>query len=518
MAKPSGKNSNSDSGFAGLLSGFLSAILGGSDIEREKRRQLKIIKKELKKRSKFYKINGDQAQPGLAYWFYDIYKIVGSSAGLLEKYGSSDVLKNFIIEHFFSDQIRETAASLEPENIKKSAVKNSDIKKTSEQVKEALVQIFSALDAETIKKINSIYGALNQLKDLVSFQYYFMLKKFDSMLPEKDFVYKPKFSPISGEYIKEDLIDFLDVLYSLNPGEDWDTLFDILKKYRDMDVISRQGWKKVLQYRKEILKTKTLNLIVQLLSEDPLWKPRPEFKNFDIVEEYYSRLKTLAENTIQEIVKERRGRQAESLLVKLFGTPSVVRTQYYTDRENLTFHKKMLDGYLYVDAINYLKAFFLDYYKSNVRVLVDLLLIQGKWATKISSQQFSNSYRQLLDLSDQLLAFDASLSDESGLGSRIKRFLRQSTRDKSALINLRTILESVNGDAKKIINASAQNFIQLGKNIRMLMDEYKNNGQEIIINWKEVDSWADPPVYDQMNEIYTKFYYLIQLLQLVMKK
>jgi hypothetical protein len=122
-----------------------------------------------------------------------------------------------------------------------------------------------------------------------------------------------------------------------------------------------------------------------------------------------------------------------------------------------------------------------------------------------------------MSLSDNLTTFDVGLADDGPTGSKIKRLLRQSTRDRSALMSLKTTLQEVNTDAKKIINTSAQNLIILGKSIKQLLQEHKSEGSEIIINWKEVESWADPPVEEQMAEVYTQIYYLVQLLQLYMK-
>ena len=99
----------------------------------------------------------------------------------------------------------------------------------------------------------------------------------------------------------------------------------------------------------------------------------------------------------------------------------------------------------------------------------------------------------------------------------MKRLLRQSTRDRSALVTLKKVLVEVNNEAKSIINSSAQNLIILGKSIKQLLDEYKAEGQEIIINWKEIEGWAEIPIDEQMSEVYTQIYYLVQLLQLYMK-
>ena len=518
MARSADNASKSEGGITGFIAGLFSGLLGGSDSEREKKRQLKDIRKELKKRGRFYKVNGDLAQPGLAKWFYEIYKVVGPADILLERYGSSDLLKTVIIESFLPEPVREGVSKLHPDVIKQRAEEIKDVKILAEQVKEELIKLYSALDAGTVKRINRLYNDLHCLQALARYDYHFLLRKFDSMLPDRDFTYNPRFEAINGQYLKENLMEFLDVYYALDGEGEWELLFDVLKSYREIDLVSTGAWKKLLAGRREMLKSRTIDLIIRHLAEDPGWAAIPENTNYEIVENYFSRIKTGADLTIQEVLRDRRKKQIESLLMKLFGTTTVVRTQYYTERENLTFHKKMLPGYTYVEPLNYLKAFFLDFYKSKVRILVDLLLIQGKWATKLSSQQFSEAYHQLLSLSDRLTGFDTSLADDGPTGSKVKRLLRQSTRDKSALTSLKAALQEINGEARKIINESAQNLIVLGKNIKQLLDEYKAENQEIIINWKEIASWAETPLEEQMTDVYSRIYYLIQLMQLYMKK
>lgn len=518
MATKADSASESDSGLIGFLTGLFSGMLGGNDPDREKKRQLKEIRKELKKHSRFYKLNGDLALPGMAKFFHDIYKVVGPADVLLERYGSSDLLKTVIIESFLPEEVRDNVGNLHPDRIKERASSGTNIKNLSEEVKDELIKLYSALNTDTEKRINKLYSDLNRLQAFSRYDYHFLLRKFDSMLPDRDFTYNPRFEAINGQYIKENLMEFLDVYYGLDNDAEWDLLFDVLKSYRDMELVSRTAWKKLLQGRRDMLKTRSLDLVIRHLQEDPQWAALPENTNFSVVQDYFNRIKTGADLTIQEVLRGRRKKQIENLLIKLYGTTTVVRTQYYTERENLTFHKKMLPGYTLVDPMNYLKAFFLDFYKSKVRVLVDLLLIQGKWATKLSSQQFSEAYHQLLSLSDQLIGFDTSLADEGPTGSKIKRLLRQGTRDRAALGTLKTVLQEVNADGKKIINASAQNLIVLGKSIKQLLEEYKAEGQEIIINWNEIESWAETPIDEQLTDVYTRIYYLIQLLQLYMKK
>ncbi len=519
MRKGAGSDSEKSGGLKGFLSGLFSGILGGADPDREKHRQLKEIRKELKKRGKFFKVNGSLAQPGMAKWFHNIYVVMEPASVLLERYRESDVLKNVLIEYFLPEPVCQIVENLGQEKLRERVQKTSDLKAFTEEIKRELGQIHAALNPDVVRKINGLYAELCKLQNFAAFDFHFLLKKFDSSLPDQDYKYTPKFEPVNAKYIQGELMDFLEVYYGLNGEADWDTLFDILKAYRETDFISRTAWRKLLVARREMVRYRTLDLVIRLVREDPHWVALPAADTHDdIVDHYLSKIKIGAEGVIQEVLKARKERRVEQILQKLFGTTSVSRTQYYTERANLTFHKKSLVGFKYAAPVNYLKAYYLDFYKSHVRVLCDLLLIQGKWADQSGSMLLSEVYHDLFALADRLTNFDGNLSDDGPEGSKIKRFLLQSTRDRSALVNLRAILDNLNEEAKKIINASAQSLIVRGKNIKMLQDEYGAGSSDVILNWKEIESWAETPLADQMRDVYNSIFYMVQLLQIYMKK
>ena len=56
-------------------------------------------------------------------------------------------------------------------------------------------------DGEKIKKIDTFYSQLQLMVNFVSFDYLFLLKKFDSGIPERTFTYTPKYEAIRGEYV-----------------------------------------------------------------------------------------------------------------------------------------------------------------------------------------------------------------------------------------------------------------------------------------------------------------------------
>ncbi|MCK7517885.1 MAG: hypothetical protein MZV64_09340 [Ignavibacteriales bacterium] len=56
---------------------------------------------------------------------------------------------------------------------------------------------------------------------------------------------------------------------------------------------------------------------------------------------------------------------------------SSCRMKNYTEKANVVFAKRMLGGFTQTVALNYLRAFLIDFFKKDVRELVDLLIIRG---------------------------------------------------------------------------------------------------------------------------------------------
>lgn len=505
-------------GSSGFLDKILSLFVTIGDAEKDKRRLLKEIRKDLKKRGKYFKVKGNTAQPAFAKLFYDMYKVVGPAQVLLESLKDSGVVRAIIIENFLSENQRKLVESLSESSIRKRCAASKSLKDVRDRIKDELIQTYTFFDMNAARDINKLYSSMMVMQDFIKFDYYFLLKKFDSLLPERDYKYIPRFESINGEYIVDDLKDFDIILPVLDETADWDIILDVLSQYRDMEAISRDGWKKVLQVVKELKKTRILEQVVKVLDENPGYKVLPESYTFEIVEDYLSDIKNTAEQTLMGIVGDRKKSQRDSLLVNIYGTTSVVRMKYYTEKANMAFSKKVSSGFSYVEPMNFMKAFFLDYYKGPIRQMVDRLLITGKWSSNIASQQFSESYHQLMNMTDELIQFDNSLAEETDLGAKLKRMVRAADRDRNALDSMRNVLKAVNGQAYSILNESSQHLLTIGKNLKRCIDDYRAPKHELVVNWKEIEAMSEEPLVNQMSELYKKIYYFLQLMQYYLKE
>ena len=501
----------------GILARILSIFTGG-DPEAEKKKLLKSIGKDLSRsRYKFYKPKGSEALPGLGRFFYEIYKIVAPAQILLTNASGSGVLRSFVIESFLSQEQKEISERLTDAWIQEKA-KTLSVKELSELVKQDMIRFISVFDGDLTARIDTAHATLVALANFVNFDYFFLLKKFDSSIPERNFTYHPKFETISADYIVDDLKDFLEVFLALNLEADWKRILGALKEYRNIDVLPVDPWIKLTGALGDVRQSRILEQIVRHAQKDPYWTASPRSQADRIVEPFLEKLRSQMEIQLQKIAQERRNSKIEDLAKQVFGTSVVVRMKNYTDKANVVFAKKMMGGFTQTAALNYIRAFLIDFFKKDVRELVDLLIIRGQWTTSILSQQLSDAYHALLELSDEIIRFDDSLGDDGDLGNKLRTVLAKSDRDKEQLKYLRNLLKDTNDKASGMVNRSALNLISVGKHLKSLIEDLSRPHHEVVLNWKEIENSAAHPVKEWMLGTYKKIYYLVQLLQFFVSK
>ncbi len=509
-----GMAADNDSIFQKIFGIFFSS----SDPEVEKRRQLKLIGKELTKmKYKWYRPNTEEALPAMGKFFFEIYKVVAAAQVILLNANSSVMLRNLLIEMSLNEKQLELKDRLTEEALRERS-KQTSPKELAIQVKEELAAYMADFDSEKVKKIDTLYSHLELLANFVSFDFFFLLKKFDSNLPERNLSYVPKFETIRGEYVLEDLKDFALVSYALPTDADWPKIFAIVKAYREVEPVAIGHWNKLLNVLGDVRRSGIIDQIVRHLSKDPAYRVKVEPVSQRIVDTYLLKLRTQTEMIVQQIQNENRTSKAGDLLQQIFGTESIVRLKNYAERSNPAFEKKMLGGFLYVEELNYLKAFLIDYFKRDIRALTDLFLVRGKWIAPAMSATFSGSFHELLELSDRITAFDESLAEDGELGSKFHGMLTRAERDKEVVKLIRTQLKDVNDTALKFLSAGTQHFVVIGRNLKAIVEDYGKSPHELLTNWKELEVNAEKPIKEWVVEVYKKLYAFVMLMQLYLKQ
>lgn len=503
---------------AEILEKILELFGGGTDPKAKNKKIIKDIKKGLKRSTKFYNVKKDEVTTTMAQFFYNLYKVVAPFADLLGNIETSREFKRMIVESYLSEAQMLAVEKLTTESVNKRLSSSTNVKQTASIIQKEIISLVSSFSSDLTTQINNSFTLMLTFKELACFNYYFLLKKFDSRLPNMDFVYKPSFSDINATYVSEDLKDFLEVLAIFNTSSSWKEIFAIFTRYRSNMSIDIKGWNKLVKSIQEVKQTNVLLNIVKVADEDPYYESKSFFNDTSIVEDYIKAIREDAEKTLREVMKQKKAMAINKYIETIFGdVNSVDRNKYYTKHANITFEKKEIETFSYVEPMNFLRAFFLDYFKTETKPVMEILLIQGQWATHVTSQEFSEAFHKIQEYLPKTIELDHSLADDGPIGNKIKTMLRKSGKDMIAKNALDSEIKTVNKMAKQIVNTSVTNLIVLGNTIKAILEEFKAGKVEILINWKDLQQLQEEPLEEMMLKTYKKLFYMVQLIQQTLK-
>ena len=502
-----------------FLTRILQLFFPRDDAEAIKKRHLKALAKEISKNkfSKWYKPSSEELQPQMARVFFELYKIVGPARALLASAASSKVLKSITVEQNLSKRQHQIREKLAPEVIKERA-KTTNQKELSIQVQKEFDAFMREFDGKKIDEIDTQYRQLNEFIHFVLFDYYFFLKKFDPALPEDKFSYTPNFATVNGEYLKDELKDFIVVLNGLSLDANWEKLFAIITAYKNVQPVNAPLWKKHLSLLNDVRRSHVLEKIIQHITKDTAYAVEISPFTEKVTDDYLKQIERSIDNTLRDIVMEQKNSQVAMLVQRVFGNVISSGTKNYNPRSNAAFEKRGLEGYIYADAMNYLKSFLVEYFKSDIRALSDLILVRGQWTQQVLSAEYSESYHNLMHISTKLLEFDEKLSEVSEMGVKFRTLLSRMEREKEAGRQVQKHLDTVNEAALKLLKVAIKNIMTLGNAIKNCIADYDKPHRDLLQNWKEIEQHSDKPIREWMTAVYTKIYNFIMLEQVVLKK
>ncbi len=492
----------------------VAEFFSSSNPEKEKRRELKALARMLRKiNNKLYNPKNGQVLPGLAKLFFEFYRTLGPAQTLLAHAKSSNVLKSILVESGLSkDQV--ALKERFSEQAIRERLNAAPGQSTIDELKNDLRTFAAVFDPVRSKQINEQYRSLAVLLNLVHFDYYMLLRKFDPQLREGDYLSNPHFEPSSAQYVEDELKDFLEILPALDPLEDWNALWAILKAYRNAEPVAPDAWRRLLAVIRRLAKTGELEMVVQLIAENPYLRPSPRVQRGNIVEEYLNKLRTETEVTLQKVAKERRSQSIEVLVKQVFGSLAPSRLANYSEEANQQLVRKQLGGYTFAVPLNYLYAFLIDFVKRDLSQAMETILIRGKWSDPSLSQALSESHHQLLDIAEELESFDAELSPDSEHGRRLASMVARADKDRQRAYLARRLMTKENETARDILLRAGQHIVSVGKMLKQVVDDVSRGKPQLIINWSEIASRSQRNLRDQLASAYKKLYYFLQLMKL----
>ncbi len=508
-----GKNTKPASS-GGFFSNLFSSLFKSSNPDADKKRRLKNIAKAFSK-SKFhvfYKANTQEILPPFPKMLYDFYKATSQAQVYFRNIPNPNQHKQRLITYSLSENQAELLEHFDENKIMEMS-KQIPINKIKTQIDHDLQTFKAEFEGERANKIENLYKAFCLFQDFCTYDYYVLLRKFNSGIREFSFDSTPTFDKINGDYITDDLKDFIAVAFPITDDTVvWSDLFEFFQKTTGKELCSQNNWKKIIARIRSIQATRTFDMMIQMISQDPSYTSEYNMNIESLLDPYVESLTNDTWNLLNKISEHQKESKANDICLQIFGTASPQSLAHYVPSFNEGMLKKSLDQIIYAEPLNYLKAFLVEYLKKDIREFYDVVVIRGQWDSSISAPM-SNAYQELLAVSDQITAFDESFAEEGAMGMKIKTLLPKTGHDNSAISIINRVISDANDAAKGFIITSTQNFVTIGKTIKQLIEDYSLSKPVLVQNWKELEKYIEQPMKDFSVGIYKKIYLFVQLMQ-----
>ncbi|ACH93301.1 uncharacterized conserved protein [Borrelia duttonii Ly] len=472
---------------------FLVAIFNRERTpEQVKQRRLKEVKKSLSKSSNFFSVSKIQALPQFAKFIYNLYKVFFPLKLFVQRYRNSNEIIHFVVEKYLNSTQKQALEHIY------SFSANEIVNFTSDMLKNLdtnLNYLLKSITQEQVRLIDETCGALDIFFDLASYQYYILIKHFDSLFPEDDFIYKPRFSAVSCGVILDDIKDYLECIYSIKDISIWRNLYDILLKiYGDEDNFPMKPnvWLKMVTSIIEINKNKEILYLVRYVSGDPNYLPISGLKKTK-AKAFFNYLSKHVSNEMLKAEILQKNSKSKILAEKLFPGVTLLTLDNYNEHMNMKITSKITNttGYVYADILGYLKTHAVNLVKKDLNDIVNILIIKGQWKDMEISRDVSNDIHDLVNIYSNLIDFDNSLGEQGNYGNRINALLHRVYvgGDKSSEKLLLNIIVDVNKKALILLNDYYSKIYSLKQLLSGCLEDYfkPSSEKELIYNWKELD-------------------------------
>ena len=496
-----------------MINKVISFITGDNESASDKDILLKQLAKDIthNKYAKFYRVKQGEVDIAAAQYLFNLYKAIYPLQLFLKDPVKEAKIKQISLEAFLDKKVMDVIKRLSRENIAERKRIEGD--SLSNHLQEDLAALAAGFDSPRVAAADRCYNLIAVMKQLVTFDYCSLLKKFDPEIVEGDFLTQPKFAPIEATILIGEIAAFSSIIPVPNDGDDWKTVFEILKYCKGgTDVIPFALWNNILTALKDLKQSKILELINKLTTGNPVLEIKDNVPHESLSAAWLELKTAEVRRVISGITGSQRNAQIQQLEQAVFSSLETMKLNFYTAEKEKILVDKNLEGYVYAPALNHLISFIQVYFIKEIHDLCDILLVRGQWTNVSASLLMSDSFHDVQEIVSEIIHLDETLDEEGSNGPRLRAALLRVDRDKTQTRYINSIISTINEEALNIVNRAVPSLIVVGKHFKMLLDDCEKKHPELVINWKELAVYSKTPLPQRITAAYKKINYFVQLM------
>ena len=479
------------------ISDFFQSIFMSSSPDVKKRQALKKIEGTLRDIHPVI-FKNELVQPNFAEALRILYVNTKPIDDLLSETICSDDLQrnNRFTEQLlltgFTLDAQETLDSLSYENQKRAALEADSLPHFFEKEHRELEGIIKQLNTQDFVKIDSTIDRIKQLTDICRYNYITVIRLFDQNFTGTNPSYAPNFQAITPELLETPLLDLYYVTAEMSITTTLSkALFAILDLYYHGSTPSAkksallENLEKIQSVLKNILVPETLVNLIRYAKKEPDFTPQKAQYHGNARQKYADYLEsrfTADQNRLKVEIKDE---MIGSEVHDLFGEHPLEELAGYNDETNTLLRQNMSVAFNWITPMEVTKTFFMVFYSEQVKTLLNDIVIEGFFNNPAYKSEFSSAVYACNDSSDRIDKFEKAFARDGEFDEAvISSLIHDSHKDNDFGMKLKEMVEEINMQAKKIVQAEATNVYDLYMKIGEILIDSKKPTPDSISNLK----------------------------------
>ena len=485
-------------GFIKTLSDLFESIFKRSSPEVQKKQQMKKLELEIREFQPQICLNG-RLTPNFGEAIYALYKNTRPLYNLFQVTVSPNDMQR---QHRFEAQLimtgyaiadQEVLESLSFENRKASVLANTNNpdREYMHQRKE-LERIIKELNTENFKKMDADILSLRQLVEFCQYNYTPFLQAFDSGFIPADLAYKPSYKEIpatTAQNLLEDLYFQASGLSITTSVADAVVALAQLRKGSDLSDTEKQSYlgnlKKINYVITKILSPEKLKTLIRLCRQDLAYEPGVAKYSGSPRQDFANMLQGRFDSDEQRIKTEIQDETISEEVASLFNDTPLEEVGCYNQAYNSLLQTEVSMSFKWILPMKILKTFLKVYLTEGAKALLNDIVIEGFFNNPAYKTSFSSIVFAAINAEKELAEFEDSFGpDKRNSIAVLESYIKDSKKDKDFYKRLEKMVQAINEDAHKVLQAQCTSLVSLSRQLADLLADAKKPSSEIISNLK----------------------------------
>lgn len=485
-------------GFIKTLTDLFESLFKRSSPEVQKKQQMKKLEQEIREFQPSICRNG-MLLPNFGEAIYALYKNTRPLDNLFAVTVSPNDMQR---QRRFEAQLIVTGYPMKDQEVLESLsfekrkaevlAENQNPDRIYLHQRKELERLIKSLNTDGFKKMDSDLLSLRQLVEFCRYNYTPFLQAFDANFIPADLMYKPNYKEIpasTAQNLLEDLYYQASGLSITTTTADAVIALAQLRKGSELTEDEKKSYlgnlKKINYILTKILNSEKLKTLIRMCRQDLAYEPNVAQYSGSPRQDFANMLQTRFDADEQRIKTEIQDETISDKVSALFPDIPLEEVGSYNQSYNGLLQAEVSMAFKWILPMRILKTFLHVYLPEGAKGLLNDIVIEGFFNNPAYKSSFSSIVFSAINAEKEILEFEESFgADKKHSIAVLESYIKDSKKYKDFFKKLEKMVQSINDDAHKVLQAVCTSLASLSRQLGELLADAKKPSSEIISNLK----------------------------------